>query len=131
MNYKIMRIWTKISSFAIIIFFIYGVVYSYTIYINLLVSPIQTGMTSLLFYVIIENILSIFIFAPPLFYFGWIKKPKNELMKIWAKLLTFLLPLLIAIGFISPLGLDFPKDLFGIIPSIIVLAPLYYYAWKK
>ena len=124
---KIMNIWAKISSIGMVYFLISGVFYGIYLAVKLLFSPIQIGLTSMIFFVTAMNALAIITFGPPLFYFAWVKKPKNKQMKLWAKIVTIIFVIYFILGFISPWGLD----LFSIILTLFVMIPLYYYAWRK
>ena len=126
---KIMRVWAKISSLGIVLFAIYGIIFGIYLTNKLLSFPITYSMGTLLLFVVFINLLYVAIFSPPLFYFGWVKKPKNKEMKLWAKVLTILLPILLVLGFISPWGLEL-TDIPSTIPSILIIVPLYYYGWR-
>ena len=122
-----MKVWAKISSLFVIFFLIQGIYYS----IRILIITIGSSMrTPWFMYLLPFTGISMIIFYFPLFYYGWVKKPKNREMKYWAKILTIIFPLLAIIGFISPWGLDFPKDILFILPIFALIVPLYYYAWR-
>lgn len=123
-----MNLWIKISSLIIVGFLILGIYYT----LKIMFLPIGTP-----FWIVLLPFTWIFmiIFYSPVFYYGWVKKPKNKEikngMKFWAKALTVIFPVFTLIGFISPWGLDFPKDILFILPAFAIIGPLYYYAWKK
>ena len=128
-----MSLWAKLSSIAIMLFGIYGL-YLGVSFLVLYISNSQFITLKTTIFFILSVILTIFfmlIFYSPLFYYGWVKKPKNEGMKSFAKILTIIFPVLAIVGFISPWGLDFPKDALVILPAFALIGPLYYYAWRK
>ena len=128
---KIMKLWTKISSFGLIIYSIYliytGIKISLISLNPLWPTPILTPLLQILS--VIFSIGSMVVFYGPLFYYGWVKKPKNEIIKYWSRGLTIIFPLFAIMGFISPWGLGFPKDIFLILPIFALIVPLYYYSW--
>jgi len=134
---KLMNIWAKASSSIIILSLVFAIIY--TVYLK-----IQEGVliTALYFLIIlfIFGYFSIFFFAP-LFYFALSKKKKSEAMKIWAKISTVLYGLTIITILVIYLEGKFRicpycnAYLYNLtIPFIlllILLAPLFYYGWKK
>ena len=126
-----MNVWAKISSISIMLAVIY-VIYLGISFIELSTDSqfISLGTTTFFALSILSSVVFMLIFYSPLFYFGWIKRPKNEIMKMWAKVLTIIFPVLAVISFISPWGLEFPKNILSIIPAFLLIIPLYYYAWR-
>jgi len=130
----IMKWWAKISSIILIFWMIQLIYLGSQVIIgtgNLpnwptpILTPILWVLTTLF------SVGSIVIFYGPIFYYGWVKNPQNEEIRSWAKLLTIMFPVLAFIGFISPWGLDFPKDILFILPAFALIGPLYYFVWRK
>ncbi len=125
-----MNIWVKFSSIAIIGFFIYGVIDALSVAIKLL-SFSYSGLAQILLFTILQNILAILIFTPPIFYYAWIKRPESQPMKLWTRGVTIVFIGFVIWGFVSSKGLDFPRDIVTILPTFVVIIPQYYYAWGR
>ena len=129
---RVMKWWAKISSLGIIAFLIYGVLFG--IYVIIRTSNLIPlggfSLVSILFLVLVANLIAVIIFGTPLFYFAWVKKPTNNTMKIWAKVSSILLILFLIGGFVSPTGFE-NIDIPYIFPSLIILVPIFYFAWRK
>jgi len=126
-----MKLWAKISSLALMGFAIYSIhlgISFVELEIDNQILPLST--TIIFFLSTLFSAVSIFLFYSPVFYYGWVKKPRNELMKYLAKALTIIFPVLLVIGLISPWGIGF-KDIPTIIPMFLIIVPLYYYGWLE
>lgn len=114
---RVMRIWAKISSILgiLVLFFVIFSIYQ----------SIQ-NLYNVNFLPSIVSSVIILIFYIPLFYFAWSKKDKSKIMKIFAKIVTILLPLDIIY---SVLQNSYP-NLYTISIVFISLIPLYYFGWS-
>ena len=121
-----MNIWAKISSLVIIYFLIFGIYYTIKILFLSMRTPFWVIFLPFTWLLMIG-------FYSPLFYYGWVKKPKNKEIKVWMKFwargLTIIFPILAVISFIGPWGLEL-TDIPSIIPMFLVIVPLYYYGWR-
>ena len=127
-----MNAWAKISSIFIILLMIYLIYLASKIIIltggmSGWPTPILTPVLWVL--ATLSSIGSIIIFYGPLFYFAWVKNPKSNQVKLWAKGLTIIFPVFFVLGLISPWGLELSEISF-LIPVFLAIVPLYYYAWK-
>jgi len=119
---KIMNIWAKITSLVIVGSLIYW------IYLIIQLSILQIPTWRIPTYIL--TAISGLIFYSPFFYYGWVKKPDNHIMKTFTKFMTILY--IVAVVFISPIFNGFKlSDIFLITPlALAFLTPLYYYAWR-
>ncbi len=120
----IMKWWAMITSLVIVGGFIYGIYLTIQIFL-------LPGVTPWWIYIIPLSMISGLLFYSPFFYYGWVKKPNNQSMKLFTKGVTIVYVLGVLFGSISSYGLDFPKDFIFIIPTFILLTPLFYFGWRK
>ncbi|MBU4351614.1 MAG: hypothetical protein KJ939_00845 [Nanoarchaeota archaeon] len=85
--------------------------------------------------------LIISIFLPtllliPVFYFAWFQKHKIEYMKNWAQITSIIIPIYLIYGTLTQIiewweSGYYIAYIISYIQGIIILVPLYYFAWKK
>ena len=122
----IMKIWAKISSLlasGIIVYGIYATIQVFTLPITGLSTQMKFMISLLPYFVILSA-----IFYSPLFYYGWVKNPNSKKWRWYAKVIAITYTISVLIGFISNFEIWNPP----LIPIVLALiAPLYYYGWKK
>ena len=122
MTEKIMNLWAKITSLVIV----GGLIYWIYITIQIFLLPIQTPIW--IYSMPFLWILGL-IFYSPFFYYGWVKKPDNHMMKTFTKFMTIIY--IVAVVFGSIFSISKLSDILFILIALVLIAPLYYYAWKK
>jgi hypothetical protein len=142
---KIMKLWAKITSLVVI----FGVFYSIHLAFSFVelynksqetylesqaiglnsITAISLNSTILFILTIVLNVVFGLIFYSPFFYYGWVKKPNNKNIKSFTKFMTVLYSVAVIFG--SIFSISKFSDILLIPIALILIGPLYYYAWKK
>lgn len=127
---KIMKWWAKITSLVII----FGVFYSIHLgfsFVELYMDSQFITLNSTIMFVlaIVFTVIFGLIFYSPFFYYGWVKNPNNKDMKSLTKFMTILYSVSVVFG--SIFSISKFSDILLIPIALILIAPLYYYAWRK
>lgn len=127
---KIMKLWAKITSLIII----FGVFYSIHLafsFVELYMDSQFITLNSTIFFIlaIVFSVVSGLIFYSPFFYYGWVKNPNNKDIKSFTKFMTILYSVAVIFG--SLFSINNFSDLLLIPVALVLIGPLYYYAWKK
>lgn len=114
---KRMKLFAKITSILSIMLLIFTIFYSFVAWISISERLLLFG--ALIFYFL--------FFTFPLLYFAFSKESNNKFIKIWARIITIILPVLIIFRSIvsSTLSLSL-----GFV-DLFLLSPLYYYGWFR
>jgi hypothetical protein len=145
----IMNIWAKISSLVIFGFVIYAIYMMFS-FIGLYLDsqeifhkflalgeyvPKTMSLGSTIFYILALLFTIVFglAFYSPFIYYAWVKKPNDEGMKKYAKIISVIFVVTFIIGLVTAFGgaSITDKDLGFIALYILFLVPLFYYAWRK
>ena len=124
-----MRFWAKLSTFGVVYFFI-SVIWTGIVLLATQRQALYGGLDTMLAFTTFSGVLGIVTWGIPIFYYGWIKNLDNEGMKLWSKIATILLLGYAFFGFINPYGLK-SSDTLSILPTLIVMVPLFYFAWRR
>tara|TARA_Y100000310_G_C20088113_1_gene536967 strand:- start:56 stop:490 length:435 start_codon:yes stop_codon:yes gene_type:complete len=142
---KIMKWWAKITSLIII----FGVFYSIHLAFSFVelynesqelylesqslgigsINAISLNSTIFFVLTIVFTVIFGLIFYSPFFYYGWVKNPNNKSIKSFTKFMTILYSVAVIFG--SIFSINKFSDILLIPIALILIGPLYYYAWKK
>ena len=111
---------------------LFAKIISIIVILNFLISQFSnTGKSSFILSSLMEFILLI-LFTFPLFYYAFYKT-KSKKIKLWAKIITFILPILIFLTFYFLGNFEDTRNLIlslsGILIDVLALTVIYYYAW--
>ena len=95
------------------------------------ISSILLIFLVLLFTFLGEFKISLIFLYSPLFYYGWLKKQKNKIIKYYTRWITILFPLFVIISYLNNISLGLSNFIINIAPQFILVIPLYYYGWKE
>jgi hypothetical protein len=119
---KVMDVWAKIGSLVIVLGIIFILLYNQ----NGLFSQFFSVNAPVMTFLAIIMLISISIFYIPLFYFAWSISKKSKGMKIWAKIITVVIPLIVIYDILT----NNYENVTYYLLLVITLVPLYYYGWK-
>ena len=131
----IMKLWCMVASAWLIFQVLYTIHLVFDFGERVLDNPnfISTRYLFLMFSLIVATIMMIGFYFP-FFYYGWVKDPKNEYIKRYTKFMTIAYTIAVTFGILLNLGLNsgtFIENI-QIYPIVILLiTPLYYFAWVK
>ena len=124
-----MKLWAKITSLVLIfgVFYLIHLGFSFVeLYLD---SQFITLNSTILFVLAVAfSVISGLIFYSPFFYYGWVKNPNNKNMKAFTKFMTILYSISIVFG--SIFSISKFSDILLIPIALVLIAPLYYYAWR-
>ncbi|MBR9704849.1 hypothetical protein GOV12_05535 [Candidatus Pacearchaeota archaeon] len=127
---KIMKWWAKITS-LVIIFGVFYIIYISFSFVELYIDNQAISINEIILFVLAMNFIIIFglIFYSPFFYYGWIKNSSNKYMKSYTKLMTIFYS--VSVVFSSIFSISKLSDILIIPIALVIITPLYYYAWRK
>ena len=143
---KIMKWWSRIAS-LIIVYGVFSFIYLGFKFIGLYSDTQETrlklaslgsyipntltlGDTTLTLLVIIFSIVFGLIFYSPFFYYGWVKDPDSESWKSFTKIMSVVYVVVVLGGSIFN-GVGLLNNIMVIPIVLVLIAPWYYYGWKK
>jgi len=107
---------------------------SIIVILNFILLQLNNVGTSIVVLTFLINLTGLILFKYPLFYYAFYKK-KSKKIKLWAKIITFIAPILILLVFYFLGNFESIKNiiitLIGLILEILVLIGIYYYAWVE
>ncbi len=86
--------------------------------------------------IFLASTISFIFFNYPLYHYAYVKK-KNKKIKLWAKILTFVIPFFILLAVYLETGSNFTiigylgNNIIPFAKDVLVFIPTYYYAWVE
>lgn len=111
---------------------IFAKIVSILVILNFIILQISNAGKSTFILTSIINLILLTLLQYPLFYYAFYKI-KSKKIKLWAKIITFVAPVIIFLTFYF-LGnfedtINLIRTLSGVILEILALIAIYYYAW--
>ena len=146
---KIMYWWAKLGSLAVAFYALYAIYLSFKIVVTYL-DVQETRLKAAALGSYMPNFLSFgdlmltllglgfsiifgLYFYSPFLYYGWVKNPDNEHMKLLAKTVSVIWSGILIYAVFIFIRSDIIKfiDILGLLGMLAFIIPIYYFAWRK